>query len=292
MPLRWRVLSCLVLSLVAFETCWAEATTVQLPGGTRFMIELAQTITSGRTPVGSPVFFRVADDVSVGGQVLIRKGTVVEGRMQAVGDRGMAATSGSINFGVRHVPAVDGQSIRVLASVSNKGRSRDGAMLGWVFMWGWFGLATRGVDAFALRGARLEAEVLTDRTITPSPTEPLGPAAAATRSVEATGVRIGKRKVDEIVVSLERATPLLPLVLEVPAAGVITTAELISTNGATTVDPVAATVVADGRVEFDLWDVVKYCDDGDNSLLLRLTNVAGEQVDAMASLRVRLKRKQ
>ncbi|MEZ5459445.1 MAG: hypothetical protein R3E65_09090 [Steroidobacteraceae bacterium] len=282
----------MLLGLVPSETCWAAATTVQLPGGTRFMIELAHTITSGRTPVGSPVFFRVAENVTVGDQVVIRKGTVVEGRMQAVGDRGMAATSGTINFGVRHVPAVDGQNVRVLASVSNKGRSRDGAMLGWVFMWGWFGLATRGVDAFALRGAQLEAEVLTDRTIAASPPNPPEPVAMSIRSVEATGVRVGRRKVDEILVSLERATALLPLVLEVPAAGPVTAATLISTNGVDTVEEVAATAVADGRVEFNLWDIVKYCDDGDNTLTLRLTGAGGEPIDATASLRVRLKRKQ
>jgi hypothetical protein len=115
-------------------------TTVRLTGGTRFPLELAHHLTSGYTPAGSPVYFRVLSDVRVGDQVLIRGGTVVEGRMQATGDRKMNATSGTMNFSVRHVPAVDGQNVRVIATVSQEGRDRDGALLGWVFMWGALGM--------------------------------------------------------------------------------------------------------------------------------------------------------
>jgi hypothetical protein len=280
-----------VLCVGLISPCVAEPTKLRLPGGTRFTLELAQTITSGRTPAGSPVFFRVASDVTVGREPVIRKGTVVEGRMQAVADRAMVGTSGTINFGVRYVPAVDGQNIRVLASVSNKGRSRDGAMLGWVFMWGVFGLTTKGVDAYALRGAELEAEVLSDRDVIATPAAPARALEAPARSVAIAGLRLGKRRIEQLEVSLERASERQTLVFELPDVGQVESAALLTVNGIEPVEPVAATSVGGEQLQFDLWDVVKYCDDGENVLTLRVKQPGGDTIDAVASLRVTLKRK-
>jgi|JI10StandDraft_1071094.scaffolds.fasta_scaffold127369_4 hypothetical protein len=285
----------LLASIVGFcvaAPCAAAEESVRLPGGTRFALELAQHITSGRTPAGSPVFFRVSEDVTAGGHTLIRQGTLVEGRMQAIGDRGMAATSGSINFGVRYVTAVDGQNIRVLATVSNKGRSRDGALLGWVFMWGIFGLTTKGVDAYALRGAPLEAEVLTDRDVRVTPPATSNAPDSPPTPISITGARLGQTKVKEVVISLERANERRPLSFDLPAAAPLGSASLIAVNGRAVPVPVAATSTSSDRLEFDVWDIVKFCDEGDNVLRFRLQQADGASLDASYGLVVKLKRKQ
>ena len=288
----WGHLLASIIGVSLAVPCVAEDAVVRLPGGTRFTLELAQHITSGRTPAGSPVFFRVARDVTAGGHTLIRQGTLVECRMQAIGDRGMAGTSGSINFGVRYVPAVDGQNIRVLATVSNQGRSRDGAVLGWVFMWGIFGLTTKGVDAYALQGAPLEAEVLSDRDVRLAPHVPATAMDAQPAPMQLLGARLGKTKVKEVVISLERADERRPLSFDLPPAMPIASAALISVNGRAVPAPVTATSANAESLQFDVWDVVKYCDEGDNSLLFKLQQTDGTSLEASLGLLVKLKRKQ
>ena len=291
-PVWGHLLASLIAGCLA-APCAAEEASVRLPGGTRFTLELAQHITSGRTPAGSPVFFRVSDDVTASGQTLIQKGTLVEGRMQAIGDRGMAATSGSINFGVRYVPAVDGQNIRVLATVSNNGRSRDGALLGWVFMWGIFGLTTKGVDAYALRGATLEAEVLSDRDIR----VPLAASTMASDAppvstpIELQGARLGKTRAEEVVVSLERADERRRLSFDLPVPLPLASASLTGVNDRSVPTPAAAVLATPERLEFDVWTVIQYCDEGDNVLRFRLQQADGSSLDASYVLAVKLKRK-
>lgn len=288
----WGHLLASIMGVCLAVPCAAAEESVRLPGGTRFTLELAQHITSGRTPAGSPVFFRVAADVTANGHTLIRKGTLVEGRMQAIGDRGMAATSGSINFGVRYVPAVDGQNIRVLATVSNSGRSRDGALLGWVFMWGIFGLTTKGVDAYALRGAPLEAEVLTDRDVRVTPAVADTPPETQPTPMALLGARLGKTKVKDVTLSLERADERRPLSFDLPPSPPLASAALISVNGRAVPAPVPATITSPEKIEFDVWDVIKYCDDGDNVLRFRLQQSDGQPLDVSHGLAVKLKRKQ
>ncbi len=288
----WGHLLASIICVCLAAPCAAEDAVVRLPGGTRFTLELAQHITSGRTPAGSPVFFRVAKDVTASGHTLIRRGTLVEGRMQAIGDRGMSGTSGSINFGVRYVPAVDGQNIRVLATVSNQGRSRDGAVLGWVFMWGIFGLTTKGVDAYAMRGAPLEAEVLTDRDVRVSQPVPDGASDVQPPPITLASARLGKTKVKEVVISLERAEERRRLSFDLPAATPVASASLISVNGRAVPAPVTATNANAEGLEFDVWDVIKYCDEGDNALRFRLQSADGAALDASYGLVVKLKRKQ
>jgi hypothetical protein len=280
-----------VLGVCAGAAC-AEDAAVRLPGGSRFMLELSHHITSGRTPAGSPVFFRVASDVVAGHRTVIRKGTVVEGRMQAINERGMVGTSGSINFGVRYVPAVDGQNIRVLATVSNKGRSRDGALLGWVFMWGIFGFTTRGVDAYALRGAQLEAEVLSDRDVGADAAPPPEAAEPELASVRLVAARLGRNTVQSVVASLERASEQRTLSFDLPDGVPVASASLASVNGRAAIEPVAALSVMPRRVEFAFWDIIKYCDDGENLLQFHLSRADGTGLEGTYALDVRLERKQ
>lgn len=279
--------ACLGVSALAAETAM-----VQLPGGTRFKLELAHHLTSGRTPTGDPIYFRVTDDVVAKGQTLIRKGTVVEGRMQAIGDRGMNATSGSMNFGVRHVPAVDGQNVRVLATVSREGRDRDGALLGWVFMWGVFGLMTKGVDAYAMRGATLEAEVLTDKLVSPTAAPPMAmPEIPAAAPIQVDAFRIGNQKAKQAVVSLERVSKLGNLSFDLPGLTNIDSAQLVSVNDAALPETIGAVATVKSSLEFDTWDIVKYCDDGSNTLRFRIRQSGGSWLEANLILPVKLERK-
>lgn len=278
-------------SLLAFASAnAAESPAFRLQGGTHFNLELAQHITSSQTPAGSPIYFRVVDDVLSQGRVLIRKGTVVEGRMQATSDRRMLGTSGAMNFGVRYVPAVDGQNVRVLASVARDGRDRDGAVVGWVIWWGVFGLMTKGVDAYAMHGARLDAEVLSDRLIVPGekPNEAGGP---LLNVVAATGHRYAGARNKLVSFSLERAPKAATLAFMLPGSLAPESATLAAVNGMPPPETPRAVSTAGGAIEFNAWDVIKYCDDGTNKLRLRALLPGNESLDVDYELPVKLERK-
>ncbi len=283
--------------LVNVAALAAESSAARLQGGTHFDLELAHHITSGQTAAGSPIYFRVVDDVKSQDSVLIRKGTVVEGRMQATGDRKMNATSGTMNFGVRYVPAVDGQTVRVIATVSRAGRDRDGALLGWVVMWGFFGLMTKGVDAYAMRGAVLDAEVLSDRLVVPTvaslgdPSQENQGAAGDARSVTATEHRLGTETNRPVVVSLERARKFADVFFGLPNGITLQSAVLTAVNGTAVPESVPASSIASSALSFPTWDIVKYCDDGANKLLIRGKSTDGEWLAIDYSLPVKLERK-
>ena len=289
MPEKARVLA--AAGLLAFAIAPAsELPAEKLQGGTHFNLELAHHITSSRTAVGSPIYFRVVDDVKTRDQVLIRKATIVEGRMQAVGDRSMLGGSGALNFGVRHVRTVDDQNVRVLASVSRQGRDRDGAVVGWVIMWGIFGLMTKGVDAYVMRGAQLDAEVLTDRFIVPSAAQAddNGPLVNA---IAAIGHRYGTEKNRLVTVNLERAPKTTTLAFTLPESRPVAAATLTSVGGSAVPETIRAVSTTGGAIEFAAWDVVKYCDDGPNRLRFRASLTNHEFLDIDYELPVKLERK-
>ena len=276
----------------------APPATARLQAGTHFMVELQQHITSGRTPMGTPIYFRVVDDVLSAGQIVIRRGTVVRGQMEGVRERGAIAASGSLSFGVRYVTAVDGQNIRVTATAASTGRSRDGALIGWTIFWGLPGLFTKGVDAYTLRGARLDAEVLVDRTITLPSSAPIADNPSVASSVSALlKHRNAAGKTGPIELAIERSAALGNLFFRVnpsefPAdRPAVATVQLASVNGIPLPEQLAANGFANGEISFDAWSLLKYCDDGENHLAFLLGAPDGPTATLTYSLPVKLIRK-
>jgi hypothetical protein len=271
----------------------ASAATLRLPAGTHVSLTLQHHITSSQTPGGTPIYFRVADDIKAQDQILIAKGTLVSGRMEATRERGALASSGSFNFGVRFVPAVDGQNVRVIASLSRNARSRDGALVGWTFFWGLPGLITKGVDAYALRGSELDAEVLSDKLVTIPDTAAAVPTSPpATGTAEISHHQYGSSRNQTISVYLEKAGRLPPLTLGVASGSVggstVTSARLLRINGQEPGEGIAAQTIDQKGIAFDSWSLLRYCDNGANPIEILLTLGSGDSAIARYSLPVKL----
>lgn len=281
---------------IAFgPSAWAE--TARLAAGSHLTLQLMHHITSSETPAGAPVYFRVKSDVLAQSHVVIRKDAIVVGKMEATTERGALGVSGSLNFGVRFVPAIDGQNVRVIANLTSNGRSRDGALIGWTIFWGFPGLITRGVNAYAMRGAELDAEILSDKVIdlgvapTASPEQPA--AASATISVEHHS--FGGTKDRSVAIDLERVRKLSPLTFYLGAARApdATPAQfklmrLVTVNGMALGEEISATRIDDGAATFDAWSVLKYCDKGENALQFLLTAADDRSWAASYSLPVEI----
>lgn len=275
----------------------SHAAPVRLNAGTHLTLELMHHITSSETPSGSTVYFRVRDDTLAQGQVVIRKGTIVTGRMESTTDRGAVGVSGSLNFGVRYVPAIDGQNVRVLASMSSNGRSRDNALIGWSIFWGLPGLLTHGVNAFARRGAELDAEVLSDKLISiedaAMPAAGAAPPPSLQFAIEQHLLGTVRNRTVELNLEKVRDLPVLTFKgkLENPigAAVPVKSAQLVAVNGQSIAESVVATKSAADDFGFNAWAVAKYCDDGTNNLEFRVTMGDGQTAVAHYALPVAIK---
>jgi hypothetical protein len=255
----------------------AHAESARLQAGTHVTLQLAQHITSGQTPAGAPVWFRVKDDLIVDDETLVRKGTLVRGQMTASSKRGSIGASGSMNFGVRFVPAVDGQNVRVIASLGSTGRDRGNALVGWTLMWGWFGLMTKGVDAYALRGSEMDAEVLSDKVIQIPTTQVAAFDDATTAYLAMAGHVVGKDRSKPVSLDFERFKRG-SVSFQLPGGSdkkkplpAVQSARITAINGLAPPEPVESNTLS-----FDLWQLLQHCDDGENTLQFHLNTSEGE----------------
>lgn len=259
----------------------------RLLSGTPVRLELQHHITSAYTPPGTTIWFRVAEDVMAGNAVAIAMGTPVTGRMLRTEDRALLGTSGSMDFRIDFVAAVDGQQIRVIASESREGRDRGNALAGWTIFWGLPGLLTRGVHGWLERGAQVEALVLHDRRIAPmepvpAEAEPAPVAAALGRIL---GHRFSGSRADPFRLDFERDKPLGTVTFEIeppPDLGLglaeLGALRLLAIDGVVIAEPVAARSASELGVTFDSWSILRYCRQGKNVLRFQGASASGELV--------------
>jgi hypothetical protein len=255
-----------------------HAEAARLSAGTHITLQLAQHITSGQTPAGSPVWFRVKDDVQVGNETVVRKGSLVRGQMNASSQRGSIGSSGSMNFGVRFIPAVDGQNIRVIATLGSAGRDRGNALVGWTLMWGWFGLVTKGVDAYAIRGSEMDAEVLSDKVIEIPVIQAAVTEDSPNARVMLAGHVVGTVRSKAVPLNFERFKRG-SISFQLPGEDrngkklgpTVQAVRITAVNGL-----VPPEMIESRSLTFDTWQLLQHCDDGANALDFHITTSEGE----------------
>lgn len=297
-----RVLRCIarfafaVASLTLFATHGVFAADVRLLSGTDVELVLQQHITSFYTPADTPVFFRVAKDVVVDGHVLIRGGTLVSGRMSQAADRRAAGISGSMTFGVRFVPTVDGENARIIANTTREGRDRGGALAGWTAFWGLPGLVTRGVNPYMLRGTTMYAQVLTERRVRidgeaspPNVDDASPPATEAAIS----RVTFADSKAKVFRYDIERSRPLTSVTLSValPAQETLASLALVRVDGLPIPAAVGARDVHGNDATFGAWSLLQFCRDGTTELGFEGTTSNGTRIRTVHAFEIRIDRK-
>jgi hypothetical protein len=285
------------LSLCLLASPRAVAEPLTLPAGMSIPLELQLNVNSAYTPLGSPVYFRVARDVLIADKVLIAKDTLVTGKMEQAQDRGMVGRSGSMTVGAHDIAAVDGTRVGIEADLSKQGRSRTGAAVGWILFWGIPGLVTHGVNPYMLKGTEITATTLTAATIDPAKTIAAVAAPIADEQAEITGHLWGSNgKSPLIAFDIERKTDLKTIAFQSSLNGSteasdLQSMELLAVDGTAIPEPVHALLVNKGAVVFDGWSIARLCRDGNNSLAFGGVDSAGKRYLALYQLHVTIKKK-
>jgi hypothetical protein len=292
----FRNVSCSALLSMLVGTV-AAADPVTVPKGMSVPITLQQHVTSGYVAAGSPIHFTVESDVSIAGQVVIRKGTPVLGKMDASQGRGRVGKSGSMAISVRTVEAVDGTVIPIDADFSKQGRSRSGATVAWVLFWGIPGLLTRGVNPYVERGVTWDANLLADVSVDPLNAKPVAELPSAASTIRISGHQFAGGRPDKpLEFNIEKDKDLKTLVLKVDPASLATGADLrslrlVAVDGEPLVEPVVATGATAAEAVFDTWSIVRYCNDGVTPLTFVGTGADGTLFGGTYALPVKIKKK-
>jgi hypothetical protein len=126
---------------------------ITVQAGTKIPITLRQTISSALNSIGETVCLTVDNDIIVNGVVAIKKDTLVLGRVNVILKSRPVNKPGDINFVVNYIGTIDGQNLPTEKEIlGNNGKRRTGAMAANIFLWGVFGLLTKGADAVVPMG--------------------------------------------------------------------------------------------------------------------------------------------
>jgi hypothetical protein len=292
-PVRTYLAAALLLTIAS-----AHAEPVKLPAGMRVVLELQEHVTSAYIPTGSPIYFRVARDVQIGGATLIRQGTLVVGKMEQASERGMVGHSGSMELGVRTVKAVDGTNVPVEADLTKQGRSRTGATVAWTLFWGIPGLITKGVNPYLERGTTIEAdvtnEIAIDPALAPPPVPAQGPESGpAPLALTVKNYQFAGGSTDKLTFDIERNKDLktvtfqvaLPAELTDPAAS-LAALQLVAVDGIAVPEVVQAK-----SATFDGWTIVRFCRNGVTELKFRALSPAGQVAEGTYQMHIKVSKK-
>jgi hypothetical protein len=289
----------LVLAAFGMLPAVSAAEPLKLPAGMTVDLELLHHVNSAYVPTGAPIYFVVAKDVLLDGQVLVRQGTVVVGKMELAQERGRIGKSGSMSLAVNQVAAVDGTTVGIDADVAKQGRSRTGATVAWTLFWGLPGLITQGVNPFMERGTSIAAQTVADVIIDPAnalPAVQLPPPAALQASSK--GYRLGRSRIDIIKFDIERDASIKPMTFDltmpqglVDPAATLLTLQLVAVDGQPVPVEVRATSSTADSVTFDGWSIVRFCRDGATALRFLGRTPDGQPFEVTPQVRVKVKKK-
>ncbi len=142
----------------------SQDASVTVPDGTELTAITTEEISSKTAAENDPITFKVDEDVSVNGRVVIAKGATVKGIVTESEKSGRMGKSGRLNIRVESVAAVDGQSIKLRASKSGKGGDKTGSVIALSLLVSPLFLLKKGKDAKVKEGTKIK--IFTDETKT------------------------------------------------------------------------------------------------------------------------------
>ena len=98
---------------------------VRLDDGTPLIVTPDSDITSGDNEIGETVTFKVIHACRINGVLLIQPGAHVEARVDKSKHSKMLGRAGQLQVSVHNTQAVDGSTLRVRATLSNRGNRNE-----------------------------------------------------------------------------------------------------------------------------------------------------------------------
>jgi hypothetical protein len=141
-----------------------RADSIVIPDGTEFSVVNQSLVSSKTATEGDPVDFKVDEDVSINGVVVIAKGTLVKGEVTNAEHNGHFGKSGKLSIRVSSTMATDGQQIKLRAARGKSGSDATGSTVALTVLFGPIGLLKHGSNAEMKEGAKMV--VYTDAPLT------------------------------------------------------------------------------------------------------------------------------
>ena len=151
-------------ALTATAVVAPPADSVVIPDGTEFSVVNQSLVSSKTATEGDPVDFKVDEDVSINGVVVIAKGTLVKGEVTNAEHNGHFGKSGKLSIRVSSTTSVDGQPIKLRAARGKSGSDATGSTVALTVLFGPIGLLKHGSNAEMKEGAKMV--VYTDAPLT------------------------------------------------------------------------------------------------------------------------------
>lgn len=119
---------------------------IVVPEGAALNVVTAQEINSKDAKPNDPVSFTVAEDLTINGQVIVRKGTAAVGSVINAEKGGYLGKSGKLGVQVESTQTVDGQPLKLRAAKGKEGNDKTNSVIALSMISGFF-LLKKGGEA-------------------------------------------------------------------------------------------------------------------------------------------------
>ncbi len=140
-----------------------QAEPVMLTEGTVLRVVTAQEISSKTANAGDTVNFTVDEDVVVGGQVVIKKGTSATGSVINAEPSGRMGKSGKLGITVETTNTLDGQPVKVRAAKGKEGNDKTNSTAALAMLASSLFLLKKGGDAKIPAGSPVTVYIAEER---------------------------------------------------------------------------------------------------------------------------------
>lgn len=142
----------------ATATMAAPAGKLRVPEGTEVPLLFVDSLSSAVNGEGDRFTLRVDSDVKVGGQTVIKAGSIAVGTVTNARKRGYMGKAGELNVILSHVTVGDDR-VKLRASKGKTGDAKVGATVALTVLFGPIGLLKRGKDIEIKPGTPITAFV-------------------------------------------------------------------------------------------------------------------------------------
>jgi len=129
---------------------------IVIPDGTEFVVVTTEEITSKTATEGDPLAFKVLEDLTINGHVVIARDSLVKGVVASAKKSGMLGKGGSLSIRVESAMTVDNQRLKLRSSKGREGDDKTGTTVALTVLFGPLGLLKHGKNAKIKPGTQIK----------------------------------------------------------------------------------------------------------------------------------------
>ena len=140
----------------ASQEAGGQSIEIVIPDGTEFVVVTTEEITSKTATEGDPLAFKVLEDLTINGHVVIARDSLVKGVVASAKKSGMLGKGGSLSIRVESAMTVDNQRLKLRSSKGREGDDKTGTTVALTVLFGPLGLLKHGKNAKIKPGTQIK----------------------------------------------------------------------------------------------------------------------------------------